>query len=280
MAKTEQPGSSLNSSAQTSEGSPGSRRKNSSVDNPPEFADVGKLHEPIMREKREPRDGYEPVPIWLIGVFFALIFWGGWYLAWYSGGFRRDVLDERPKFGQLGSATRDQPTDPMQLGEKIFGGRCVSCHQQNGQGVAEQYPPLVGSQWVLENPQRLKRILLHGLQGRITVQGSTYNGNMPAFAKVLDDEKIAAVLTYIRNSWGNGAEPISAESLAATRQATADRTAPWTAEELSSITQLDYTPPTPPAGGEARPDDDMEKTPTAENAPTAPQMNRAAVAEK
>ena len=59
-----------------------------------------------MREKREPRDGYEPVPIWLICVFFALIFWGGWYLAWYSGGFRKDVLDERPSFGQLASAVR------------------------------------------------------------------------------------------------------------------------------------------------------------------------------
>ena len=212
------------------------------ADKSPELADVGRLHEPIMREKREPRDGYEPVPLWLIGLYFALIFWAGWYLAWYSGGFRADVLDERPNFGPLAAADSGQPVDPMVLGEKLFGGRCVSCHQQHGKGVPGQYPPLVGSRWVLENPQQLKRILLHGLAGPVTVLGATYNGNMPAFGKVFSDAKLAAVLTYIRGSWSNDAAPIALESVAATRAATADRTTPWTAAELASILEDDPLP--------------------------------------
>jgi mono/diheme cytochrome c family protein len=235
-----------------------------SSDFPNESADVGKLHEPIMREKREPRDGYEPVPLWLVGICFALIFWGGWYLAWYSGGFRGDVLDERPSFGAVAVADSDGPIDPLVLGEKLYTGRCVSCHQQNGQGIAGQYPPLVQSEWVLTNPQRLKRILLHGLEGPITVAGASYNGNMPAFGKVLDDAKIAAVLTYVRNSWGNEAEPLTAESMAATRTATSDRSAPWTAAELLAVTSADYaTPPEPKS--ESEPDPATE--PTTEPAP-------------
>lgn len=218
-----------------------------------EAHDVNQLHAPIMREKTEPRDGYEPVPLWLIAVFGALLFWGGWYLATYSGGWRGDVLDHDPaaRFAAIGAAPAAE-VDPVALGEKLYRQRCVSCHQADGEGVAGQYPPLAGSEWVLEHEQRLKRILLHGLEGPIQVRGRTYNGAMPAFAQ-LKDEQIAAVLTYIRQAWGNDAGPISPEAIAATRQATQGRAAPWSASELLAITEPDAPPAEPPSEQETPP---------------------------
>jgi mono/diheme cytochrome c family protein len=212
-------------------------------DSPPAPTDIHRLHAPIIRERREPRDGYEPVPLWFVAFFGALLFWGGWYLSEYSGGWKADIFDEAPaaRYGPAG-AIDEGPVDPVKLGEKLYRVTCVSCHQRNGQGVEGQYPPLAGSPWVLEHPQRLKRILLHGIEGPLVVLGKSYNGAMPPQGDRLDDEKIAAVLTYVRQAWGNDALPIPPESVAATRAKTGDRRIPWSEKELSAITGPDFTP--------------------------------------
>jgi len=211
----------------------------------PELTSVRELHGPIMREKREPRDGNEPVPLWLTFVFGALLFWGGGYTIYYSGGFRGDVLEYDPSTRQSGAGA-EGPVDPLVLGEKVFKAICVSCHQADGQGQPGQYPPLAGSPWVQGEPARLKRILLHGLEGRIEVLGATYDGNMPVLGQRLDDERIAAVLTWIRQAWDNQAPAIPPESVAATREATKDRSRPWTVAELEMVTTPDWTPPPAP----------------------------------
>jgi mono/diheme cytochrome c family protein len=205
--------------------------------------DIEKLHAPILRERAEPRDGYEAVPLWLIVLCGVLLFWGGWYLAEYSGGFRPDVIDPRPEARFPGQGAAAAPPDPVALGRKLFTANCVSCHQQGGQGVPGQYPPLAGSEWVLGSPARLKRILLHGLSGEVVVGGATYNGNMAAFGARLNDERIAALLTFLRQEWGNDAEAISPESVAATRAATQARRQPWSASELLAVEEPDYVPP-------------------------------------
>jgi mono/diheme cytochrome c family protein len=187
-------------------------------------------------EHADPTDGYEPVPLWLITFFGALLFWGGWYLSRYAGDWRSDVLEESP--GALreaaGPAARE---DPMVLGKRLFVGNCASCHQATGVGVAGQYPPLASSDWVKGNPARLKRIVLHGLEGEITVNGTIYNNAMTPFGQKLSDKQIAAILTYIRVNpeWGNDAGPVAEESVAATREATRSRTTPWTAAELLAL---------------------------------------------
>ena len=219
----------------------------SKPDGQPEAHDVTSLHAPIAREHLEPRDGYEPVPLWLVSLFGVILFWGGWYLATYSGGWRGDVLDHDPaaRFAATAGAPAG-PVDPVALGERIYRQRCVSCHQATGQGVPNQYPPLAGSEWVVEHEQRLKRILLHGLEGPVTVMGNTYNGAMPGFGAQLKDDQIAAVLTFIRQAWGNTAGPITPEQVAATRAAVGARPRPWSAEELLAITEPDAAP-APPA---------------------------------
>ena len=210
-------------------------------DAPREKVDVTRLHAPIMREKLDPRDGYEPVPVWLVALFGGLLFWGGYYLATYNGGFRGDVLDEVPQSRAFGTDTKPKPTDPLALGQRLFT-TCAACHGADGAG-RPGYPPLAGSEWVVGNPARIKRILLNGLEGPITVHGQPYNNVMPAFGTKYTDEQIAALLTYVRQAWGNAAPAVPPESVTATRTATRSRTAAWTASELLAITADDYTAP-------------------------------------
>ena len=86
---------------------------------------------------------------------------------------------------------------------------CAGCHQQNGQGIPGAFPPLAGHAPTLYaaegGPEFLVNVLLYGLQGEITVNGATYNGLMPAWQQ-LSNEEIAAVLNHILTSWGNEAE--------------------------------------------------------------------------
>jgi mono/diheme cytochrome c family protein len=101
-----------------------------------------------------------------------------------------------------------------------------------GLNVKVKVPLPAGSEYVLGEEERVVRIVLRGLSGPVTVKGQTFNGVMPAWADQLSDAEIAAVLTYVRSSWGNRAEAITAEKVARERAATTGRTAPWTAGEL------------------------------------------------
>jgi mono/diheme cytochrome c family protein len=199
--------------------------------------DVQQMHGPIYREKAEPRDGYQPIPMWLLLPIFALLLWGGWYLGEHSGDFRPDNYEGPAAFrGSPGSpppATMSE-LDRMTVGRRLYNNNCAACHQTDGQGVAGRFPPLADAEWVTGDARILSRILLHGLQGPISVRGTEYNGAMPAWGN-LGDAEIAAVLSYIRNSWGNGAGEVSEALVAEVRQSVGARSEPWTAAELERI---------------------------------------------
>ena len=120
-------------------------------------------------------------------------------------------------------------------GKQVYSTTCAACHQVTGEGTAGVFPPLAGSEWVNGDDAKVVRILLHGVTGPIEVAGETFNGMMPPWGGTLKDEDIAAVLTYVRSSWGNKAAPISAAKVASIRAATSSRTAPWTAAELAAV---------------------------------------------
>jgi mono/diheme cytochrome c family protein len=89
------------------------------------------------------------------------------------------------------------------------------------------YPTLVNSPWVTGNPDRLIKLTLHGLWGPITVNGTTYDPSkgvppMTAFKAILKDEEIAAVLTFVRNTWGNQASMVTPDQVKAVREVTRD----------------------------------------------------------
>ena len=120
-------------------------------------------------------------------------------------------------------------------GKKVYSATCAACHQPTGQGASGTYPPLAGSEIVTGDEAKLIRVVLHGLTGEIEVQGETFNGAMPAWGPTLKDDDIAAVLTYVRSTWGNKAAPVSAATVAQIRAATAARKTPWTAAELAQV---------------------------------------------
>jgi len=119
-------------------------------------------------------------------------------------------------------------------GAKIYAATCQACHQASGLGLPNQFPPLVGSEWVTGSEERLLRIILHGVVGEIEVEGETFNGSMPTWGPTFKDEELAAVATYVRQAWGNKAAPVTTATVTRVRLQYASRTTPWTARELLS----------------------------------------------
>jgi mono/diheme cytochrome c family protein len=123
-------------------------------------------------------------------------------------------------------------------GEALYQQRCSSCHQMTGEGLTGVYPPLTGSEYVTASNVALPvRVVLHGLQGPITIKGAEYNSLMPAYGLgiVMSDVEVAAVVTYIRSSWGNSASAVTPEQVAQEREATKDHTGAMTAELLAPL---------------------------------------------
>lgn len=122
----------------------------------------------------------------------------------------------------------------FESGKQLFAASCAACHQPHGRGQDGLAPPLADSEWVLGSPRRLARIALHGVRGRITVAGQTYELDMPSFG-VLDDDQIAAVLTYIRREWDHGADPVEPKVVGDIRRQSGQRDEAWTEAELLKV---------------------------------------------
>lgn len=198
--------------------------------------ELQQIHAQLAREKSEPSESFAPMPLVLVFLFAGLSFWAGLYLIKYSGNFSPFAFDETLAWGQASSAGAGEAVfDPMVAGERFYRRNCVICHMQDGRGVAGNFPPVAGSDWVQGSEERLIKVLLHGLAGPIQVNGNTYNNVMPAFGTSRDRE-IAAVLTWMRTNpaWGNNAEPVSEETVARIR-AEYSRSTAWSGPELQAI---------------------------------------------
>ncbi|MGI4887391.1 MAG: c-type cytochrome [Janthinobacterium lividum] len=101
-------------------------------------------------------------------------------------------------------------------GKKVYTKYCLTCHQADGGGVSSMNPPLIKTTYVLGDKARLTNILVHGFSEKVDINGETYNNVMPAH-DFLTDTEMAAVLTYVRNSFGNKASAVSVAEVKATR---------------------------------------------------------------
>lgn len=125
----------------------------------------------------------------------------------------------------------------LELGKLWYEATCMSCHQMDGQGQEGLAPPF-DPEWLARPPAQLIRIVLHGLRGPVVVMGRTYELEMPTLW-VLEDEQIAATLTYVRRTWGGGGLSfVDRATVTAIRKATEQRLDPWTVEELDALPEL------------------------------------------
>ena len=178
-------------------------------------------------------------------TFLGLIVWFGLPLIPTTENLP-SILANRPSPYATVSAATQGPTNP---GEQTYQTVCAACHQANAQGLPGAFPPLAESEWVNGDPETMVRIVIAGLSGPITVKGVPFNAMMPP-PPGLDDEKVAAVVTFVRSNFGNKASAVDAALVKAVRAEIANRGKPWTAEELRAA-QKPGTVPTAAAADKA-----------------------------
>ncbi len=197
----------------------------------PEREDVYQIHRGLLEaERTEPQDGFEPTPWWVWATTVIVIFAMGFYLGRYGGSFDTNPHELYQKAGPATAAAAAEPVS----GELVYSTICMPCHQAGGTGVEGRYPPLAGSEWLARDASIPVRIVLNGLTGPIQVKGVAYANEMPPQGAQLSDAEIAAVLTYVRSSFGNKAGPVDEALVKKLRTETAGQAA-WTAGKLLAI---------------------------------------------
>jgi len=126
-------------------------------------------------------------------------------------------------------------------GRQKYLATCSGCHGVDGKGINRFAPPLRGSEWVLGDATTLSLIVLHGMEGPMVVAGKKYDAPailpvMPAHS-TMGDPDIAAILTYIRNEWGNQAEPVASRFVYSTRNVSQGRVYPWKTIEIKKYVE-------------------------------------------
>ncbi len=159
------------------------------------------------REKRIKETGMEPVSLWVFLASAVVLLVGGAVMG--AGGrlFDYDPMPQGYIRADFPGSGPDGPVSDtifnamMKRGAKTYA-KCNGCHQSTGEGDGANFPPLAGSEWVTGNTEQLAMVILNGLQGKITVKGRVWDKNMPSQAPI-DKAELAAVMTYVRNSFGN-----------------------------------------------------------------------------
>ena len=191
------------------------------------------LHEAHSPDRRGKAGVRMPFAALLLTISAALIVWSGFYLVNFTAGFQGLYYHEGidPPVGPLPAPARDSL---FEIGQGVYTANCIVCHQTTGQGIPGAFPPLVGSDWVLGNPERVVAIVMNGLSGPIEVNGIPYFSAMPGLNVVLTDEQIAAVATFVRGNseWGHEASEVSEEMVADLRSRYGERVMMWTVPEL------------------------------------------------
>ncbi len=150
-------------------------------------------------------------------------------------GIAETVADEHP-IGPVPENLTDSEKALYRIGHEVYfrDAHCATCHQRDGKGMDPAYPPLAASDWVVGDPQRAIKLTLHGMMGPLELNGKKYDGNVPMtpFGGLLDDKEIAAVLTYVRNNFGNKAAAVQPEQVTRIREATKERKVFYQTSEL------------------------------------------------
>jgi mono/diheme cytochrome c family protein len=188
----------------------------------------------------EPVASRAPVPVLLVALLAAALYWGSMYVLEYGGQADARVHSPYLSYKQIQDLLPKGEEEMQKAkGLLVYSRICSPCHQNDGGGsTAQNAPPLAGSEWVLaKDPSRLIRIVLHGLSGPIEVKGKPWGaGTMPPWKDTLNDEEIASVLAFVRNSWGNKAPTAKLDEIDKARKDTATQSGAMTAPDLLKVT--------------------------------------------
>jgi len=139
----------------------------------------------------------------------------------YSGKQKDEVyLPEGSGIQTIDTGTKPAPVakskaDRIAVGKKVYDTNCAACHQPNGEGIPRAFPPLANADYLNADKKRAIDAVVHGLEGKIIVNGQEYDSVMPAWS--LSDDDVANVMTYIYNSWGNSGKDVSAAEVKASK---------------------------------------------------------------
>jgi nitrite reductase (NO-forming) len=125
------------------------------------------------------------------------------------------TIQEMPQAKAAGTQLALSKDDRIKAGKVLYAQNCQACHQAEGQGIAQAFPPLAKSDYLNADVDRAISVVLHGLEGPIKVNGSTFNSTMPAMK--LSDEHVANLMTFVYNSWGNKGGEVTPAKVAAVR---------------------------------------------------------------
>jgi mono/diheme cytochrome c family protein len=168
----------------------------------------------------EPAASRSTMPIWIIVLTLLLLFLGAVYFDRHSGWFDKQVYAPYTSADELASyQPKSGEASMLKHGNAVYETYCGLCHGSDGLGKPAQAPPLAGSEWVAKDIASLARIPLAGLNGPIQVKGRDWNLSMAPMGAALSDADLAAVLTHIRESWGNQNGAVSADEVKAARAA-------------------------------------------------------------
>jgi mono/diheme cytochrome c family protein len=104
----------------------------------------------------------------------------------------------------------------IERGKEVYNTNCITCHMEKGEGLEGAFPPVAKSDYLMADKNRSIKQILEGASGEMTVNGKTYNGEMPAID--LTDEQVSDVLNYVRNSWGNKGAAVTPDEVKAQRK--------------------------------------------------------------
>lgn len=184
-------------------------------------------------EKRDPIESsstkFLNVPMTLLAAFFGF---GITYLALRTDHVTIQEGDSRTHTESTAAApaATDSAAALMERGKQIFTTTCQACHQATGEGIPGTFPPLEGSEWVMGPPKRVAAIILHGVNGEITVKGQKYKNVMPTFQDQFNSEEIAAITTYVRQTFGQKTDTVAATLVDEVKKETKDHAGPWAGE--------------------------------------------------
>jgi mono/diheme cytochrome c family protein len=122
----------------------------------------------------------------------------------------------------------------IEAGKAVYNTVCIACHQPTGLGLPPVFPTLANTEYVSGSAERFAAIILKGILGPITVNGMVFNNVMPPQEAMLSDDKIAAVISYVRSSFGNNYPPVTVDVVRAAREKFAGRKTPWSEADLKA----------------------------------------------